>query len=85
MLEMDLPPLEAGMRALQGGQPLQPALEKSDEGFFPQDLDDILLPSSYQMKRPFWGVQEVICVAVSFVTGIPLGIWLGHWIYALPG
>ncbi len=85
MLMMDLPPLEVGLRAMQRGQQLQRGLEKSDEGFFPHDLDDIDLPSSYQMKRPFWGVQEVICVVVSFVVGIPLGIWLGHWIYALPG
>jgi hypothetical protein len=82
---MDLPPLEAGLRAMQGGQRVQPALAKSEDGFFPQDLDEIIIPAAGKMKRPFWGAQEIICVVVSLVVGIPLGIWLGHWIYALPG
>lgn len=83
---MDLPPLEAGLRAMQGGQPGLPAKPEvpiTEDGFFPQDMDDFV-PTVAQKKRPFWGAVEVTCVAVSFATGIPLGIWIGHWIHALP-
>ena len=85
MLEMDLPPLDAGLRAMQEGQPVRAALAKSEEGFSPQYLEDIIAPAGGQVKRPFWGIQEVIGVAVSIAVGIPLGIWIAHWIHALPG